>query len=226
MATLADMKQRIARELRRSDLTADIAAAITTAITEYQKERFRFSDIDATNPPSFNTVAGQTVYGAAASTFISLSYYIDYINVLIGTTLQSLGPPRSPEDVRLLNQAGGSQSGQPECWAYEGNSIILYPTPDQAWPIYLGVHRMVPAPLDDAEANNVWMNEAELLIRSRAKYEISVHRTRNDTMAMAMSPIEPAPGATTGSAAYWAFKSLKGEANRIKSRHRVRSMKW
>jgi hypothetical protein len=38
------------------------------------------------------------------------------------------------------------------------------------------------------------MNAAERLIRSRAKYEIALHVTRNATMVSAMSPDEPPAG--------------------------------
>lgn len=223
MATLGDMKTRIARELRRDDLTTDIAAAITTAISEYQKERFRFSDIDATTPPTFATVNGQTVYGFAASPFISQSFYVDYLLVEIGGTLEEIDR-RTPIDIRLLNQTNGSQMGQPQAWAYEGNSILLYPTPNQAYTLTIGAHRLVPEPANDVEAGNVWMNEAELLIRSRAKYEIATHRTLNAELALAMSPNEPAPGVTTGHATYWAYKSLKGASNRMVGRGRVKPM--
>jgi hypothetical protein len=49
MSTLADMKTRIALELRRDDLTTDIGSAITSAIQFYQYEPF----------PTFNTSSVQ-----------------------------------------------------------------------------------------------------------------------------------------------------------------------
>jgi hypothetical protein len=39
-----------------------------------------------------------------------------------------------------------------------------------------------------ADMTNIWMNDAEMLIRSRAKYEIALNFTRNDKMVAAMSP--------------------------------------
>lgn len=227
MTTLGTMKARIATEIARPDITssdARIAAAINTAIAEYQKERFAFSDMaDPSAPPSFNTVANQTVYGSAASAFINESFHIDYLNVLIGTTLEML-PRRTPEEVRLLLQSGNVQQGQPECWAFEGQSILIYPSPNQAYTIYMGVHRRVAAPASDVEASNPWMNDAELLIRCRSKYELALHVTRNKQMQDDMSPLPPPPGVKTGHATYYAFQSLKGAGNRVTGRGRVRPM--
>lgn len=228
MTTLGTMKERIASELARPDITstdARIAAAINTAIDVYQKDRFRFSDmLDPSAPPSFNTVALQTVYGSATSAFISESYAIDYLNVMIGSTLEKL-PQKTPEEVRLLLQESSSDQGQPECWAYEGNSIIIYPAPNQVYTFYMGVHRKVAAPASDAETGNPWMVDGELLIRSRAKFELALHVTRNEKMQEAMSPIPPPPGYSgSGHASYYAFQQLKGVANRVTGRGRMRPM--
>lgn len=223
---LVGMKARIALEIRRDDLTTEIAAAITTAISQYQKERFRFSDITPLAPPTFATVADRNVYDAADNANIGSMFYIEAINVLIGTTLEMM-QRETPEDILLLNQEGASESGQPESWAYQGNSIIIYPTPNQAYTLYLVGHILIAAPLADDTAGNKWMTYAngELLIRSRAKFELATHVTRNEKMAVAMSPDPPAPGSPMG-ATYRAFCALKGEGNRIVARGRVRSMQF
>ena len=64
MATRADMRARCLAELRRADLSTQVDQAIDTAISEYQNSRFRFSDIDPANPPTFTTVPGRAVYDA------------------------------------------------------------------------------------------------------------------------------------------------------------------
>lgn len=224
---LAAMKARISSEMARPDMLSTdprIASAINDAISVYQSERFTFSDMaDPATPPSFNTVALQSVYGQAASAFISDSFHIDYLNVLIGDTLEHL-PRDTPESVRLLLQSGTTEQGQPERWAYEGRSILIYPVPNQAYTIYMGVFRNVPAPATDDEANNPWMTTAEMLIRSRAKYELALHVTRNEAMQLSMSPEPPPPGVTTGHASYFAFRRLKGVAARQTGLGRMRAM--
>lgn len=227
---LAAMVARIAAEIARPDLAgvAPIAGspnanairnAITTAISEYQKQRFRFSDINPGVPTTFVTVAGRSVYSISDNPNIASVYFIDYLNIVLGNTLQELGrvtPEEQHLNIQLFNQ-----SGFPSSYAYEGNSLILYPVPDQVYTLYLGGHILVAAPAADTEAGNPWMTTAELLIRSRAKYEIATHVTRNPTMAAAMSPDPNENGQ-----AYRAWKSLKAEGNKITGRSKVRAMQF
>ena len=76
-------------------------------------------------------------------------------------------------------------------------------------------------PVGLADTTNPWMNEAERLIRSRAKYEIAMHFTRNDKMAAAMSPVEGSGGLSE-----FYYNELKGEASKIRGTSRVRGMKF
>jgi hypothetical protein len=216
---LAAMKARIALELARSDLTSQIASAITDAIAIYQKERFRFSETSPNAPPTFATVAGQWAYTVSANSNISTAQNIDYVLVNIGNSVEYLDRV-SPLDLKLYNQQN-TMSGQPGSYAYEGNQLLLSPVPDQAYTVTLGLFLAVPAPASDSEANNPWMTVAERLIRSRAKFELATHVTRNPVMAAAMSPD---PG--TGGATYREWKSLKGEANRITGTGRIRAMRF
>lgn len=222
---LAAMKVRISRDLARSDFPStsqDIADAINTAIAQYQNTRFRFSDITPNAPPTFNTVAGRYIYTSADNANISTLMKIDYVLIQIGNIQQGLSRT-SAEAVKLYNQTTTMQ-GQPSSYAYEGNQLLLAAIPSQAWTITLGLFLNILAPASDGEANNPWMTDAELLIRSRAKYEIATHRTRNATMAAAMSPDKPAPGQPTG-ATYAAWSTLKAEQTRVNAR-RIRPMRF
>lgn len=224
--TLQDMISRVGAELRRPDLITggQIKSAILDAITVYQKERFRFSDAGPSTPPTFNTVAGQWIYKATDNVNIPTWLYVEALNVEIGSTTDELTHSR-PEEIYRLHELG-TQSGQPTEWAYDGNSVILYPTPDQAFTITMVGHILVPAPATNDEAGNPWMVEAEQLIRARAKYEIAVHVTRNAEMAQDMSPDmdgnrQGRPGAT-----YRAYRMLKGETNKVKGRGRIVAMRF
>lgn len=220
MTTLTIMKARIADELARNDLTTQIGEAINTAISVYQKERFRFSDSSPLTVPTFNTVIGQWIYTSADNANISSLMKIDYVAAQIGGMLQPL-TQESPENIRVYNQQG-TMSGQPMWWAYEGNSLLLSPVPSAVYAMTLDVFRSVPAPAADAETDNPWMVAGELLIRSRAKYEIALHVTRNKQMQQDMSPLPP--NGEAGHATWYAWKALKGEANRVTARGRVRAM--
>lgn len=223
---LAAMKARISRDLARPDFPStsqDIADAITTAIEQYQSTRFRFSDTTPNAPPTFNTVAGRYIYTAADNANIGSVLKLDYVTIQIGNTLQELYR-QNAETVVLYNQVNTMQ-GQPSSYAYEGNQLLLAAVPSDAWTITLRLFKLVAAPADDSEAGNPWMTDAELLIRSRAKFEIATHRTRNAQMAAAMSPDPPAPGQPKG-ATYAAWQNLKAEASRIVSIGRIRPMRF
>ena len=202
-----------------------IRNAINTGISTYQKHRFRFNEINPVTPPTFTTNASQSVYSSSDSPLISSSYFIDYLNLLIGNTLLQLSQ-QTPEQIHL-NIQYFTQFGMPTSWCYEGNCILLYPIPVTNYTIYIGAHIMVPGPATDAEQNNVWMMPAqgERLIRCRTKYEIATHVTRNQAMAQAMSP-EPDGGANgQAGETYKAWRSLKAETNKITStRSRMRPM--
>lgn len=224
MADLTTMKARIATELARSDLTTQIASAISDAIAIYQKERFRFNETVPGTAITFATVSGQAVYTSSANANIETLFSIDYMLLTIGSQIIPLQQD-TPENLRIYNQ-GTTNQGQPDNYAYEGNQIILSPVPNDVWTVTMGLFRKLAAPANDAEASNPWMIAAERLIRSRAKYEIALHITRNAVMQEAMSPHPPPPGKSTGHATWWAWRELKAETNRVVSLKRVRAMQF
>jgi hypothetical protein len=308
------MKDRIADELARDGLTTQIAAAISDSITIYQKERFRFNETFET---TFTTTVGQqnyTTLGDAQfpniNSFLQF-YHIDWVTITIPPAVFDL-PRIQPEEILILTQTG-TQLGQPYCYAYTNETIMLYPIPSSGGPgqinsfsftppsgagyttgfytnnpltgghgnsataniqvvagavnsfslvspgvnyqvgdvlssisigpgggftvgvtgtftgptgpylISLGGHIQYQAPTSDAQTGNRWMTDAERLIRSRAKYQIAQHVTRNAPMAMAMSPIEPADGQLPG-ATYEAWRELRVEGMRMQRRGIIRPM--
>lgn len=222
--TLGDLKARIATELRRDDLTTEIADAITTAINSYKRERLRWNESQPLAPFTFNTVAGNSFYDKSTDERIGNLYKIDWMNVLIGGTYAEMRRS-TPEDLRLAIDVPGTQNGQPDEYAYEGETLIIYPTPNAAYTITVGGHFVYAAPADDTEANNRWMTDGELLIRARAKFEIARHVTRNKDMQAAMSPHEPSGGEMPGEA--WSeLRRIKGETSRLVGRGRIAPMRF
>ena len=225
--TLTDMINRIVGELgQRTDLAPGgayptvITNAISDAITIYQKERFRFNELSPLTPFIVNTVVGQNHYSAADDARIPLLYKIDYINYLLGNMPERMERV-FPEDVYLAT-IPGQQAGPPQTFAWDSNVIVIYPPPSTILPLTIGGYLAVAAPSDPVtDTTNPWMNDAERLIRSRAKYEIALHFTRNDKMIAAMSPDEGSGGA---SERY--YDELKGEANKIRATSRIRAMRF
>lgn len=226
--TRDQMVAAIAYELgQRTDLSANgtILRYLNNTIEIYQKERFRFNELTPRTPFNLNTVQGKYFYDATDDARIGRLYQIDYINYVLGSTVEKMTRVY-PEDVYLANQTG-QEAGPPSTWAWDGNSIIIYPTPPaQVYQLTIGGYLQYAAPANGAEENNVWMNEAEMLIRSRTKYEIAVNVTRNAELIELNSPHEPPPGKREGHAAYHAYCMLKGEANKIRGTSRVRAMRF
>jgi hypothetical protein len=200
MTTLTTMKARIATELRRSDLTGQIASAISTAIDAYSDERFHFAEKRSN---TFNTVADQEFYGIADFPALSLLVKIDYVTLRIGNTVFDLLPdiPSTMEGV----SDNATATGQPGWYVYYERQIRLYPVPaTSGWPVRVaGVYRYA-APATDDEASNFWMTEAERLIRCRAKYELATHVLLDMNMAQVMT-------ANTSEA----FDQLKRKTNKL-----------
>lgn len=224
--TFTAMVAQIAFELgRRTDLVATvIPTAINDAISIYAKERFRFNELQPLNPFTINMVPGTVYYGAAADARIPQLYKIDYIDYLLGTTIMRIDRAPDPNRVYLANQAGAIQTGQPELWAYDGDTLVFYPSPNIAYPLTIGGYLAVAGPLPanyGTDTTNPWMNAAERLIRSRAKYEIALHTTRNPTMQAAMSP-----DFGSGGACERYYSELKSEGNKIRGTSRIRAMQF
>lgn len=169
MATLGAMKARIARETTRDDLLDNgaIAEEITSAINFYRAERFWFNE--KRTQLVFNTVVGQTDYGAATAADIAHILRIDYVTASWpGDGAITIGYC-SPLDMEILLSNPPLSAARPYRYSYYEQTLRLYPEPDRIYPVRVaGVFRVNP-PATDVEAGNPWMTEAEELIRSRAK---------------------------------------------------------
>lgn len=177
MATLADMKARIALELRRDDLTAQISNAISTAINEYRDERFDFAE---RRDVLFNTVVDQDVYTAADIPKLADLLKFDYVTVKVGACQRKV-PFYRPIDG--ADTGYDDYRGEPVGFLWYAKTFRLVPKPSDIWQIRIAGLFQVAPPAADNEAGNPWMNEAEALIRSRAKFELALHVLRDRTLA-------------------------------------------
>jgi len=180
MTTLAIMKDRMARELRRSNITTFIAEAITTAIGAYQDERFFFNE---KRTPTFNTGASQEFYDSTDLADLNNLLKIDYVKLIVGNTVYDLLPDRPKE---IEGASSNSTSTGQHVWY--GQKMRLYPIPAEAgWVVRVAGLYVYAAPASDGEASNFWMTTAERLIRSRAKYELATHVLRDTELAQIMT---------------------------------------
>jgi len=178
MTTLATMKARIADELARDDLASQIGLAISDAIRAYQSDRFLFSE---TRSFTFSTVEGKEFYTVSDVPAFGLMRTVDQITLTIAPTVWTL-TQRPSYQLEGLTPA----NGQPDDYSIFARQLRFYPVPDAAYSMRLIGSFAVAEPADDTEAGNVWMNEAERLIRSRAKLEIMAHVIKDYEAAQAM----------------------------------------
>jgi hypothetical protein len=203
MTTLAVMKARIVREIRRSNIDTDIAAAITTAIEQYQSERWYFNE---TRDFTFATVANQEVYDSDDDADLANIIKFDHVNWVQSANAFPLDPI-SPERIEYLN-AAGTFTGDPQGYCWYGEQFRIYPIPSAVYTIRISCVKKVAAPASDGEASNRWMTDAELLIRCRAKYELYTHVLLNAEASAYFDPERD------GSPTHSAYTTLKLRTNR------------
>ena len=181
MTTLATMKARIETEIRRDDLTSEIADAISSAIAAYGTRPQYFSE-DRSN--TFNTVASQSAYTSSDTgcSFFSRLLKINYAYVLIGGQPSRLGPVPMTV-VEDANIGSDLSPAQPQHYAWYGRTFHLTPVPNAVYSIRIGALLAVAEPASDGETGNVWMGELERLIRSRAKAELYAHVIKDQDKA-------------------------------------------
>lgn len=177
MGTLADLKSRIALELARTDLNAQIANAVGDAIKFYGSERFWFNQ---SRSITFPTVSGQQAYGATDQALIPSLIKID--DIYFNTEKYPLDR-YSATDFEFLT-GGSTANGKPYAYTYTDNQIFLYPTPNDAYTMRVYAHYRLPTLADDGA--NAWTDDAEELIRTHAKQLLYLDPLEDDQGATRM----------------------------------------
>ena len=171
------MTARIANEIRRSDLSSEIAQEVQDAIKFYEAERFWFSE-SRTN--TFSTVAAQEFYSSADLSIMPNIIKIDEAVI----TISGNRYPLNKRDWDYMEHVAMNPStyGQPQDFCYYGEQIRLYPIPDNVYSVRLsGVFQL--ATLSASADTNAWMVEGEMLIRNTAKRNLHKNRTHLSDMA-------------------------------------------
>ena len=161
--SLTTLKARIASEIHRPDLTAEIASAISSAILQHRSRRFEFNEL----PASFNTVAAQESYTSGDTGFPTDIGELDTLRITVSGTHTLLRSLTFPELQALSITT--SLTGAPSGYSWYGQKLYLYPIPDAVYAVLVSYQRRKAAPANDADTTSVWTNEAEALIRHCAK---------------------------------------------------------
>jgi hypothetical protein len=163
MATYGDLKAQIASDLRRSNLTTEIASAVLDAIRDHDTERFWFNE---TATYSLNTVNGTDEYTLAAQAPIQEFIKIDRVKTQVGNTWLEVYDDWTWDE---MDEAFATPTtGQPAQWAFTGNNQLrIFPTSNAVFPLRIyGHYRIVPLSADGD--SNDWTNAAKNLIRYTA----------------------------------------------------------
>jgi hypothetical protein len=186
VANYLDMINRIGDESLRSDMANQIKLCIQDAIGHYEVERFWFNQF---RDRAFATVAGQEFYGEADQSDIPQILEFDAVTLTVGSTrwpLSKIGY------VQLEDwNADASARGQPTHYAYWGKQIRLYPVPDAAYQVRLSGLFKLPALVADGDVNT-WTEDAEELVRHRAKAILYGQYLRDDANAGRATALEMA----------------------------------
>lgn len=212
MASYADLQARIAREIHRSDLTSDIRAAILSAVAFFSSQRFAGNE----KRWSITTIAGEKFYGvdtASPGTLPSDILEIDSITVTANSRIYQLDR-MSYTDMDAIDAGTTPLAGYPRLWSWYANQIRLYPTPNAAYVLNISGQCKL-AELSAETDSNFWTNEAEELIRCRAKRDLYAHVLMDDANAIRMDSLSKE-----------AMRDLKAGANKLLSSGRITSTRF
>lgn len=172
MADLATLKSRIASEIHRTDLTDEIAYAISDAVKHYQSKRFAFNQTRGT----LTTVSGTEFYGTLTDVAS-----IDSITLNINARKTVLDQWSYGEMERIATTT--NTNNQPWAWSWYDEQIRLYPVPDAAYTLTVSYVQKIDVPSTDG-SSNIWTDQAEELIRHAAKKRIYRDVTMDDANAI------------------------------------------
>lgn len=161
MADLSALKTRIASELHHSNLTSEIADAITSAIAQHRSRRFEVNQLQA----SFNTVASQEAY--TTSTIPDDIGQIDTLRITVSGNRYLLDPIGLAELQTLSTTT--TLIGRPTRYAFYAQQIYLNPIPDGIYAVLVSYLQRKDAPSGDSDGTTIWTNQCEALIRACAK---------------------------------------------------------
>lgn len=155
MATIAELKARVATQLNRDDmgsggaLEAELASTIADAIDLHASELFWF-----------NRVTGPANTAASTATVALPTGMRRAVNVTY------LGEPL--RKVQLEEIEGRTETGSPTCWAENGSTVQLWPIPNSTYALSIfGTADLgVPANAGDS---NAWTTTAYALTLATTK---------------------------------------------------------
>lgn len=165
MGTFGELKDKIAAETRRTNLSTEIGDAVKSAIKRYEGLRLPFNEARA----SFTTVANQEVYTVAdgiPSDIIEINQALIRFNGA-DYPLRRI----SQEEINVIRFGDTPWIGQPYSYSYYGEAIWFYPAPNSTYTVTFFCQKKLPEFTSDDDSNG-WTTDGFDLIKMRAKWDI------------------------------------------------------
>ena len=186
MADFGELTREISGLLLQSNnglVDTEIKQAINDAIDFHQTKRFDFND----GEDVITTAAGVDNY-ALPSDFHAVTH----------ARLDRGGALFQPLNYRswewfLEATSNGSTTTRnfPTDFVIRGRRLYLFPTPTNGLPLELYyIRKLAPFPLSNDDDQNAWTNEARLVIRSRALYDLYLNQAQQPDHASAQLQFE------------------------------------
>jgi len=186
MATFGELRGEIAGLLKQTNnglLNTEISQAINDAVDFHQARRFDFNDGFA----SFPTVADTAAYDLPADLVGITHARIAWSN----NNFTKLYKRNWDWFLRATESAGDLRATPSSHYAIRQQQIHLYPTPSSAFTIELYyAAKLDPTPFTQDDQENAWTNDARLLIRTRALYDLYLNKTQQPDYASAQLQFE------------------------------------
>lgn len=174
MSTFGTIKQRVADEMKRGEITASSTAVQTSvldAIKFYEKRTMWFNEAVDTSQV---TVADAATLSAMPTGLIRINSF--------KVTVSGSDVVIDPMNYNTMDAIDSKvTTGRPDYYAIYGDKIRLYPTPNASYTCTISFIKRLPEISASATTNatNAWVNECEGMIRKRAKGELFQNELRN-----------------------------------------------
>jgi hypothetical protein len=161
--TFLELRNQIATDLTRDDLTDEIKSAVGDAIDHYETSRFYFN---VTRSKTFPTVAGRSAYDGSDLAQIPNIIALDTLFLFDNGRPLELDKYEADEFEWLQSSMTGA--GRPCAYTYIDSQILLWPVPVTVYTVRPHMHFKLDPLVADGDAS-AWCNDAEQLIRCHAK---------------------------------------------------------